>query len=87
MITQMVDLNQFHQRAMQIRARVPVILSHWGLLPKFSRWRLAQDPETGLVVLFAVLHQDISLRILQPRSMITSIPVCCMTWLTTCKCS
>jgi hypothetical protein len=26
------------------------------LLPKFSRWRLAQDPETGLVVLFAVLN-------------------------------
>ena len=56
MITQMVDLNRFHQRARQIRARVPVILSQWRLLPKFSRWRLAQDPETGLVVLFAVLN-------------------------------
>jgi hypothetical protein len=52
----MVDLNQFHQRARQIRARVPVILSQWRLLPKFTRWRLAQDPETGLVVLFAVLN-------------------------------
>jgi hypothetical protein len=56
MITQMVDLNQYHQRGMQIKARVPVILSHWGLLPKFTRWRLAQDPETGLVVFFAVLN-------------------------------
>jgi hypothetical protein len=56
MITQMVDLNQFHQRASQIRARVPVMLTHWGLLPKFTRWRLAQDPETGLVVFFAVLN-------------------------------
>jgi len=56
MITQMVDLNQFHQRARQIRARVPVILSQWGLLPKFNRWRLTQDPETGLVVFFAVLN-------------------------------
>jgi hypothetical protein len=28
------------------------------LLPKFSRWRLAQDPETGLVVLFAVLNHN-----------------------------
>jgi len=56
MNTQMVDLNQFHQRARQIRARVPVILSQWRLLPKFSRWRLALDPETGLVVLFAVLN-------------------------------
>jgi hypothetical protein len=56
MITRIVDLNQFHQRARQIRARVPVILSQWGLLPKFNRWRLTQDPETGLVVLFAVLN-------------------------------
>lgn len=56
MITRMVDLKQYHQRARQIRARVPVILSHWGLLPKITRWRLAQDPETGLVVFFAVLN-------------------------------
>jgi hypothetical protein len=56
MITQMVDLNRFHQRVRQIRARVTVILSQWGLPPKFNRWRLTQDPETGLVVLFAVLN-------------------------------
>jgi hypothetical protein len=56
MMTQIVDLNHVHQRARQIRARVPVILSQWGLPPKFNRWRLTQDPETGLVVLFAVLN-------------------------------
>lgn len=56
MITRMVDLDHFHQRARQIRAHVPVILSQWRLLPKFSRWRLTQDPETGLVVFFAVLN-------------------------------
>jgi len=56
MITQMFNPNQFHQRARQIRARAPVILSQWGLQPRFIRWRLTQDPETGLVVLFGVLN-------------------------------
>ena len=56
MITQTVDPHHFHQRARQIRARVPVILSQWGLPPKFNRWRLTQDLGTGLVVLFAVLN-------------------------------
>lgn len=32
------------------------MLSHWGLPAKFDRWRLAQDPGSGLVVLFAVLN-------------------------------
>jgi hypothetical protein len=52
----MADPNHFNQEARQIRARVPAILSKWGLPPKFTRWRLTQDPETGLVVLFAVLN-------------------------------
>jgi hypothetical protein len=56
MITQMVDLNHFHQKARQIRARVPTILSQWGLPPKFNRWRLTQDPDSGMVVLFAILN-------------------------------
>jgi len=56
MITQMADPNHFNQEARQIRARVPAILSKWGLPPKFARWRLTQDPETGLAVLFAVLN-------------------------------
>jgi hypothetical protein len=56
MITRIVDPYHFHRRARQIRTRLPVILSKWGLQPKFNRWRLTQDPETGLVVLFAVLN-------------------------------
>ena len=58
MITRIVDPNHFYRRARQIRARVLVILSQWGLAPKFNRWRLTQDPETGLVVLFAVLNHN-----------------------------
>jgi hypothetical protein len=58
MITRIFDPYHFHQKARQIRARVPVILSKWGLQPKFNRWRLTQDPETGLVVLFAVLNNQ-----------------------------
>jgi hypothetical protein len=56
MITQMVDLDHFHLKARQIRARLPAILSQWGLTLKFNRWRLAQDPGSGMVVLFAVLN-------------------------------
>jgi hypothetical protein len=56
MVTQIVDPNHFQQRVRQIKARIPVILSQWGLSSKFNRWRLTQDPETGLVVLFAVLN-------------------------------
>lgn len=56
MITQMIDPHHFHQKARQIRARVPKVLSRWGLSPKFNRWRLTQDPDSGMVVLFAVLN-------------------------------
>jgi len=56
MITQIVDPHHFVRRARQIKARIPVILSQWGLVPKFKRWRLAQDPETGMVILFGVLN-------------------------------
>jgi hypothetical protein len=56
MTTQMVDPKYFHQKARQIKARVPVILSQWGLPPKFTRWRLTQDLDSGMVVLFAVLN-------------------------------
>jgi len=55
-MTTMVDPNFYHQKAKRIRARVPVVLSQWGLPPKFKRWRLTQDLDTGLVVLFAVLN-------------------------------
>jgi hypothetical protein len=35
---------------------MPILLDQWGLMPRFKRWRLAQDPETGTVVLFGVLN-------------------------------
>jgi hypothetical protein len=56
MITQTVDPNHLISRARQIKALIPNLLSQWGLVPKFKRWRLAQDPGTGMVVLFGVLN-------------------------------
>lgn len=56
MINQAVDPQRFTSRARQIKTRMPILLTQWGLLPKFKRWRLAQDPQTGMVVLFAVLN-------------------------------
>jgi hypothetical protein len=50
-----VDPRHFARRMRQIRSTIPDILSRWGLLPKFKRWRLAQDPDTGTVILFGVL--------------------------------
>ena len=46
----------FAQDARQIRTQVAAVLTKWGLLPRFKRWRLTQDPGTGLVVLFGVLN-------------------------------
>ncbi len=56
MITQMIDPHHYHQKARQIRARLPDILLQWGLPPKFNRWRLTRDPDSGMVVLFAMLN-------------------------------
>ena len=55
MITQTVDPYHYVRRSRQIRAQIPFLLSQWGLVAKFKRWRLAKDPESGLVVLFGVL--------------------------------
>ncbi|NCP86710.1 hypothetical protein GW781_08795 [bacterium] len=56
MSSQGVDPHHFVSRAHQIKAQLPTILSEWGLLPRFKRWRLAQDPDTGTAVLFGVLN-------------------------------
>lgn len=56
MIIQTNDQNEFNQKAWRIRTQVSKILTQWGLLPRFKRWRLTQDPETGMVVLFGVLN-------------------------------
>jgi len=55
MIMQTVDPTYLSRKARQIKARIPILLSQWGLVPKFKRWRLAEDPETGMVVLFGEL--------------------------------
>ena len=59
MVAQAIDSRGFAERVRQIRARVPTVLAQWGLRSKFARWRLTQDPITGLVVLFGVLNNKI----------------------------
>ena len=56
MIKPTSDGNPFNLRARQIRDQVSTILKNWGLLPRFKRWRLTQDPATGMVVLFGILN-------------------------------
>jgi len=56
MVTQTIDPHHFDQKARRIRAQVSTILTKWGLLPRFKRWRLTQDPDTGMIVLFGVLN-------------------------------
>jgi hypothetical protein len=52
----MLDPGHFARKARQVRTRVSTVLTKWGLLPRFKRWRLTQDPDTGMVVLFGVLN-------------------------------
>lgn len=56
MIIQKNDQSQFNQEAWRIRKKVSIILIKWGLLPRFKRWRLARDPDTGMIVLFGILN-------------------------------
>ncbi len=58
MTTPTIDSHQFVQRSRRIRAQVSTVLSKWGLLPRFKRWRLTQDPETGMIVLFGILNNN-----------------------------
>jgi hypothetical protein len=55
-MTHTIDPYHFDQDALRIRTQVPIILTKWGLLPRFKRWRLTQDPDTGMVVLFGILN-------------------------------
>jgi len=57
MIIQTNDQNQYNQKAWRIRNQVSAILTKWGLLPRFTRWRLTQDPGTGMIVLFGILNK------------------------------
>lgn len=56
MIIQTNDQNKFNQKAWRIRTQVSATLTKWGLLPRFKRWRLTQDPDTGMIVLFGILN-------------------------------
>jgi hypothetical protein len=56
MTIQTIDPQHFAQKARRIRAQVSTILTRWGLLPRFKRWRLTQDPGTGMIVLFGILN-------------------------------
>lgn len=51
-----IEPHHFEQEARRIRTQVSTILTKWGLLPRFKRWRLTQDPDTGMVVLFGILN-------------------------------
>jgi hypothetical protein len=55
-MTQTIDPGYFDQKVRQIRAQVSAVLKKRGLLPRFKRWRLAQDSSTGMVVLFGILN-------------------------------
>jgi len=56
MTIQIIDPHHFDQKTRRIRSQVSKVLTKWGLLPRFKRWRLTQDPDTGMVVLFGVLN-------------------------------
>jgi hypothetical protein len=56
MITPTIEPHHFDQEARRVRAQVSTILTRWGLLPRFKRWRLTQDPDTGMIVLFGILN-------------------------------
>ena len=53
-----IEPHHFEQEARRIRTQVSTILTKWGLLPRFKRWRLTQDPDTGMIVLFGILNNS-----------------------------
>jgi hypothetical protein len=56
MIKPIIEPHHFEKEARRIRAQARTILTRWGLLPRFKRWRLTQDPDTGMIVLFGILN-------------------------------
>lgn len=56
-MTKGLDPHPFDQKARQIKAQVSAVFERWRLIPRFKRWRLTQDPETGMVVLFGILNE------------------------------
>jgi hypothetical protein len=54
--TQTIDPHYYDQLTRRIRLQVSAVLKKWELLPRFKRWRLTQDPDTGMIVLFGILN-------------------------------
>jgi hypothetical protein len=57
-MNQTIEPHHFEQEARRIRTQVSAILTKWELLPRFKRWRLTQDPDTGMIVLFGILNNN-----------------------------
>lgn len=58
MITGIIEARNYDREARQIKSRTAVILTKWGLLPRFKHWRLIQDPDTSMIVLFGILNNN-----------------------------
>jgi hypothetical protein len=56
MMLQTNDPRQFEDEVRRIRSKTSRILKRWGLVPRFKRWRLSQDPDSGMIVLFGILN-------------------------------
>ncbi len=56
MIIQTTKPRDFDQEVRTIKSQVSSVLAKWDLLPRFKRWRLTQDPATGMIVLFGILN-------------------------------
>jgi hypothetical protein len=52
MTIQTIDPRHIAQKTRQIMAQVSAVLT----LPRFKRWRLTQDPDTGIIVLFGIFN-------------------------------
>jgi uncharacterized protein (DUF2267 family) len=58
MMMQTIDPRHFNQKTRRIKTQVAAVLKKWGLVSRFKRWRLSQDPDTGMVVLFGILNNS-----------------------------
>jgi hypothetical protein len=57
-MNQIIDPRHVDRKTRRIKTQVATVLKKWGLVPRFKRWRLSQDPETGMVVLFGILNNS-----------------------------
>lgn len=55
-MTRTVEQEDYDHETQRIRLGVSKVLKKRGLPPRFKRWRLAKDPDTGMVIFFGVLN-------------------------------